>query len=64
MARIHGLQHVQCFAGTALAHDDAVRTHTQCVAHQIAHGDLALAFNIGRACFQGNNMILLQLQLG
>ena len=38
--------------------------HAQRVLDQIAHGDLALALEIGRAGLQPHDMRLLQLQLG
>ncbi len=63
MTRIHGLQHVECLTAADLADDDAVRTHTQRVAHEVADRDLALALNVGRAGLQRNDMALLQPQL-
>ena len=64
MARVHRLQHIQRLASTHLAHDNAVRTHTQSVAHEVAHTDFALALDIRRTCFQRYQVILMQLQLG
>ncbi len=46
-----------------LADDDAFGTHTQTVAHEIAHGDLALAFKVRRPGFEAHHMGLLQLQV-
>ena len=48
----------------ALADDDAVGPHAQAVLHQIADGDRALAFQVGRAALQLHPVILRQLQLG
>jgi len=62
MAGIHGLQHVECFSGANFAHDDPIRPHAQGIAHQIALGDLAAAFDIGGAGFEPTHMRLLQLQ--
>jgi hypothetical protein len=64
MARVHRLQQIEGFRTAYLAHDDAFGTHTKAVSHQIAHVDLALAFEIGRARLQTHDMGLLQLQLG
>ena len=63
MAGVHRLQQVERFGSAHFAHDDAFGTHTQTVAHQIAHGDLALAFEIGRAGFQPHDMGLLQAEV-
>ncbi len=64
MAGIHRLQQVEGFGAAHFADDDAFRPHAQAVAHQIAHRDLALAFEIGRPRFQPHHMRLLQLQFG
>ena len=64
VAGVHGLEHVQGLGGTDLAHDDAVGPHTQAVLDQVAHGDLALALDVGRAGLQPDHVILLELQLG
>ena len=47
-----------------LADDDALGAHAQAVLDEVAHGDLALAFEIGRARLQAHHMGLLQLQFG
>ena len=64
MAGVHGLQQVERLGSAHFAHDDAFGTHTQAVPDQVAHGDLALAFEVGRAGFQAHHMRLLQLQFG
>ena len=64
MAGVHSLQEVEGFRSAHLAHDDAFRPHTQAVLDQVAHGDLAFAFQIGRARFEAHRVRLLQLQLG
>ena len=64
VAGVHRLQHVECLGAADLADDDAVGAHAQRVAHQVALGDLALAFQAGRAGFQSHDMGLLQLQFG
>src|SRR6516162_3136475 len=46
MAGVHGLQQVEGLRSTHLADDDSFRAHAQAVAHQVAHGDLALALEI------------------
>ena len=64
MAGVHGLQQVERLGSADFADDDAFGTHTQAVAHQFAHGDLAFAFDVRRAGFQPHHMRLLQLKLG
>src|SRR5687767_7931702 len=49
MARVHGLQQVERLGTTHFAHDDAFRPHTQTVAYEVAHRDLAVSLEIGRA---------------
>src|SRR5262249_24558733 len=44
--------------------DDAFGPPTQTIAYQVAHGDLALALEIGRSRFQAHHVRLLQLQFG
>ncbi|CRI64972.1 hypothetical protein THIOKS12210017 [Thiocapsa sp. KS1] len=61
---VHGLEHIQRFGPADLADHDAVRAHTQAVAHQIALGDLAAALDVGRAGLEPYDMGLLKLQLG
>ena len=64
VARIHGLQHVEGFLATHLANYDAVGTHTQTVDDQLPLPHRALAFDVGRAGFQADDVFLLELQFG
>ena len=64
VAGVHRLQKVEGFRSAHLADDDPLRTHAQAVPDEVAHGDLALAFDVGRAGFQADDVRLLQLQLG
>ena len=64
MAGVHGLQHVHRLRPAHLAQDDAVGPHAQRVLDQIAHGDLAVAFEVGRPRLQAHDVRLLQLQFG
>ena len=64
VARVHGLQHVQRLFAAHLAHDDAVRPHTQGVDDQLPDVDGALALQVGRPRFHARHVRLLQLQLG
>ena len=64
VAGVHRLQKVEGFRSADLADDDALGPHTQTVLDEIAHGDLAFAFEVGRARFETHDMRLLQLQLG
>src|SRR4029079_14048319 len=63
VTRVHGLQHVQRLTATDLTDDDAVGTHTQRVAHEVADLDLALALDVGRARFHPEHVLLVELEL-
>ena len=52
MTGVHGLKHVQRLRSANLAQDDAIGAHTQGVLDEIAHGDLALTFEVRRARLQ------------
>ena len=64
MAGVHRLQQVEGLGSAHFADDDPLGAHTQAVLDQVAHGDLALAFEVGRAGFQAHHVRLLQLQFG
>ena len=64
MAGVHRLQQVEDLRSAHLADDDALGPHAQAVLDQVAHGHLALAFEVGRARFEAHHMRLLQLQFG
>ncbi len=64
MAGVHGLQEIERLRSAHLADDDPLGPHAQAVLDQIAHGDLALALEVGRARFEANDVGLLQLKLG
>src|SRR5215211_3504 len=51
VARVHGLEHVECFGAAALADDDSIRPHTQTVAHEVGGLNLTLAFDVRGASF-------------
>ena len=48
VAGVHRLEHVQALLATALTDDDAVGSHAQRVAHQVADADRTLALDVGR----------------
>ena len=62
MTGVHGLKHVEGFRATALTDDDTLRTHPQRVLDKFGCRDCAFAFDVGRASFESNDMVLLQLQ--
>jgi hypothetical protein len=64
VAGVHGLQQVERLGSAHLADDDPLRPHTKAVAHEVAHGHLAFALEVGRARLQAHHMRLLQLELG
>ena len=63
MAGVHGLQHVDGLCAADFTKNDPVGPHSQRVLDQVTHGDLTAAFQVGRACFQSDDVRLLQLQL-
>ncbi len=62
MAGVHRLQHVDRFFAADLAEDDPIRTHTEGVDYQLPLPHGALAFNVWRARFQPDDVLLAQLQ--
>ena len=66
VAGVHRQQHVERFGAAHLADDDARRSHAQRVAHQVADGDLADAFDVLAAHLQGNAVwqMAIEHQLG
>ena len=63
VAGVHGLEHVEGLAGTALADDDAVGPHAQAVLDEVADGDLAATLDVGRAGLQREDVVLVELEL-
>src|SRR3974390_313623 len=59
---VHSLQHFERLGPAHLADYNAFWAHAQAVAHQIAHGDLPFAFQVGRSRLQAHYVRLLQLQ--
>ncbi len=64
VAGVHGLEQIERLRSAHLADDDALGPHAQAVLDQVAHGDLALALDIGRAGLETDHVGLLQLKLG
>src|SRR5690606_41679197 len=58
---VHGLHQVKRLTATNLTDDNAVGAHTQGVDHEVADGDLTLAFNVGRAALQPDDVLLAKL---
>ena len=63
VARVHRGEHVDRLTTTNLAEDDAVGTHSEAVLDELTLGDLALAFEVGRARLEADDVGLLQLEL-
>ena len=63
VAGVHRLEHVEGLGAADLTDDDAVGAHAQRVAHEIANGDLSVAFDVGRASLEADHVLLVQLQL-
>src|SRR3954451_5037615 len=64
MAGVHGLQQIERLGSADFADDDAFGSHTQAVADQFAHRDLACTLDVGWPGFQPHHMRLLQLKFG
>jgi hypothetical protein len=64
VTRVHGGQKVETLLAADFAEDDAVGAHTQRVDDEVADGDRALAFEVGRAGFERQPVRLLQAKLG
>ena len=64
MAGVHRLEHVEGLAGADLADDDAVWTHAERVAYEVALGHFATALERRRTCLKADDVRLLELQLG
>ena len=64
VAGVHRLEHVERLAAADLADDDAVGPHTQEFRTRSRDRDLALAFDVGRARLEADDVRLLQLQFG
>ena len=60
VAGVHGLEHVQRLFAADFADDDAVRTHTQGVDHEIALAYRAFAFDVRRPRLQPHDVALAQ----
>ena len=58
---VHRLEHVQGLSAPDFTADDSVGAHAQCILDKVAHGNLASALEIGRACFKPDDMRLLEL---
>jgi hypothetical protein len=61
MTGIHCLEHVESFAATAFANDNAIGSHAQRVSHLFPDTHSPLSLHTGQLGLQPNNMILLKL---
>ncbi len=64
VARVHGLQHREGLATTRLTDDDALGAHTEGVPDEVHDRDRALAFDVGGARLQADDVILHEPELG
>jgi len=58
VAGIHGLEHVEGFAATALADDNAIGAHAQGVLQQVANRNLAAPFDARGTGLKAHDMVL------
>src|SRR5690606_16311183 len=63
VAGVHGLEHVERLATTALTDHDAVGPHAQGRAHQVADRDLAPALAVAWAGLHAHDVLLAHLEL-
>ena len=63
VARVHRLEHVERLGATRLTDDDAVGTHTQRVAHELADLDLARALDVRRPRLERADVLLPEPEL-
>jgi hypothetical protein len=61
---VHRLQHVECFAGTTLTDDDAIRAHTKGVDDEVMDRDAVLAVEVGWPRLHPADVLLVELKLG
>ena len=64
VAGVHCLEHVQSFAASALADDDAIGPHAEGVTYQFPDGDGALALDVGGSRLERYDVLLAELELG
>jgi len=60
---VHRLEHVERLCATYLTDEDAVGTHSEAVAQQLADRQLALALDVGRPVLEGDDVWVVDLQL-
>ena len=54
--RVHGLQHIERFRPAALANNNAIRPHPECIDDQVANGYLPCALCIARSGLQPHHV--------
>ena len=59
---IHRLQHVEGLFAAALADNDAVGPHAQCILYEVALAYFSFSLDVGRSGFEPSDVQLLQLQ--
>ena len=64
VAGVHGLQHVERLGAADLTDQDPIRAHPEAVAKQLPDRQLAFAFDVGRPVLQGDDVRVVDLQLG
>ena len=60
---VHRLEHVERLGAADLADDDAVGSHAQRVAHEVADRDLAATLDVRRAGLEREHVLLAELEL-
>ena len=63
VAGVHGLEHVEGLGAADLADDDAVGSHAQRVADEVADRDLASALHVRGTALEADHVALAELEL-
>jgi hypothetical protein len=62
--RVKRLQHVSNLGASDLPHDEPVWSHAKGLSDQTGHADLTGTFDICLACFQADNVRMVNLNFG
>ena len=62
MTGIHRLHHIEGLFAAALADNDAIGSHAQCILYEVALAYFSFSLNVGRSGFEPSDVQLLKLQ--
>lgn len=64
VAGVHRREEIHNLGAAHLAHDDPVRSHAQCLAHEVAQRHLTSALEVGRARLEAHDVRMARPELG